>query len=114
MAAAQQQSGWMQGVVKNVPSGDRITIMGVAAKGQTIPPEKEISLAFVTAPRLASARAPEKEEEAFAWQSREYLRRRCIAQRITFRIDYRVDSINREFGTVYVGSENVGVEMTTR
>ena len=74
-------TGWLRGVVKHVPSGDRVVIMGVA-KGGAIPPEKEIALAYVTAPRLARTRGDELKsgDEACAWDSREWLRKRCIGQ----------------------------------
>ena len=35
-------------------------------------------------------------------------------QSIVFKIDYKVDSINREFGTVFVGSENVSLAMVKK
>ena len=69
-------SGWLRGIVKNVPSGDRLIIMGVTRGGQ-IPPEKEILLAYVTAPRLGRK---DSKEEAYAWDSREWLRKKCIGQ----------------------------------
>ena len=111
MAAAPQQNGsggWMHGVVKHVPSGDRLTIMGVASRGPA--PERDVSLAHVTAPRLGSPKS-DREEEPLSWECREHLRRRCIGQRIVFRVDYRVESIGRDFGTVYVGGADVALEM---
>ena len=77
-------TGWLRGVVKHVFSGDRVVIMGVA-KGGAIPPEKEIALAYVTAPRLARTRGDELKsgDEACAWDAREWLRKRCIGQVMT-------------------------------
>lgn len=30
-----------------------------------------------------------------------------VAQEITFKVDYKVEAIGREFGSVYLGSENL-------
>ena len=43
-------SGWLKGTVKSVTSGDTLTIMGVA-RGAA-PPEKQITLSSLKAPRL--------------------------------------------------------------
>ena len=40
-------------------------------------------------------------DEPHAWASREYLRKNLIGKPVTFRIDYRVDSLNRSFATVF-------------
>ncbi|KAH9309743.1 hypothetical protein KI387_037654, partial [Taxus chinensis] len=47
------------------------------------------------------------EDEPFAWQSREFLRKLCIGKEVTFRVDYTVPTINREFGSVFIGDKNV-------
>ena len=48
-------------------------------------------------------------DEPFAWDSREFLRKRLVGRRIKFRVEYVVSSIGREFGTIYVGDENVSL-----
>lgn len=78
-------------------------------------------------------------DEPFAWDSREYLRKLCIgkvlipsvlcnyllitlasfgsyscvtvvvAQEVTFKVDYTVPSIGREFGSVFLGDKNVAM-----
>ena len=46
----------------------------------------------------------------FAFESRERLRRTLIGKTVTFRVEYKVDSINREFGVVFTESgENVSL-----
>lgn len=50
-------------------------------------------------------------DEPFAWDSREYLRKMCVGKEVTFKVDYVVPSINREFGTVIMGGVNVGYEV---
>ncbi|KAJ3678211.1 hypothetical protein LUZ60_002014 [Juncus effusus] len=95
-------TGWLRGRVKAVPSGDSLVIMGnIKAE---IPPEKTITLSSLMAPRLARRGGI---DEPFAWDSREYLRNLCIGKEVTFKVDYTVPSIGREFGTVFLADNNV-------
>ncbi|KAI6675772.1 hypothetical protein NL676_003678 [Syzygium grande] len=48
-------------------------------------------------------------DEPFAWDSREYLRKLCIGKEVTFKVDYTVPSIGREFGSVFLGDKNVAM-----
>lgn len=102
MASTAPASGWLRGKVKAVPSGDSLLIMG-SAKTE-LPPEKTITLASIIAPKLARRGT---EDEPFAWQSRDFLRKLCIGKEVTFRVEYTVPSINREFGSVFLGDKNV-------
>ncbi|KAL3655116.1 Translin-1 [Castilleja foliolosa] len=104
MASTAGATGWLRGTVKAVPSGDSLVIMG-NSKAE-IPPEKTITLSSLMAPKLASRRGG---DEPFAWESREYLRKLCIGKEVTFRVDYTVPSINREFGSVFLGDKNVAL-----
>lgn len=102
MASAPAVTGWLRGKVKAVPSGDCMVIMG-STKAE-IPPEKTITLSSLTAPRLARRGGL---DEPFAWDSREFLRNLCIGKEVTFRVEYTVPSIGREFGSVFLGDQNV-------
>ncbi|XP_068666121.1 ribonuclease TUDOR 1-like [Aristolochia californica] len=102
MASAGGATGWLKGKVKAVPSGDCLVIMGITKA--EIPPEKTITLSSLVAPRLARRGGI---DEPFAWESREYLRNLCIGKEVSFRVDYTVPSIGREFGTVYLGDKNI-------
>ncbi|KAL6003572.1 Translin-1 [Asimina triloba] len=104
MASAAGATGWLRGRVKAVPSGDCLVIMG-STKAE-IPPEKSITLSSLIAPRLARRAGV---DEPFAWESREYLRKKCIGKEVTFKVDYTVPSIGREFGSVFLGDENVAM-----
>ncbi|KAK2974139.1 hypothetical protein RJ640_021430, partial [Escallonia rubra] len=95
---------WLRGKVKAVASGDSLLIMG-SSKAE-IPPEKTITLSSLIAPRLARRGGI---DEPFAWHSREYLRKLCIGKDVTFRVDYTVQSIGREFGSVFLGDKNVAL-----
>ncbi|CAN4088653.1 unnamed protein product [Withania somnifera] len=97
-------TGWLKGRVKAVPSGDSLVIMG-SSKAE-IPPEKSITLASLMAPRLARRGGV---DEPFAWQSRDFLRKLCIGKEVTFKVEYTVPSIGRDYGTVFLGDENVSM-----
>lgn len=90
--------------MKAVPSGDCLVIMAMTNNNNGIPPEKTITLASLIAPRLARKGGV---DEPFAWDSREYLRKLCIGKEVTFKVDYTVPSIGREFGSVFLGDKNV-------
>ncbi|XP_028103058.1 ribonuclease TUDOR 2-like [Camellia sinensis] len=104
MASTAGTTGWLRGKVKVVPSGDSLVIMG-STKAE-IPPEKTITLSSLIAPRLARRGGI---DESFAWESREYLRKLCIGKDVTFRVDYTVPAIGREFGSVFLGDKNVSL-----
>eukprot|EP00897_Mesotaenium_endlicherianum_P003964 jgi/Mesen1/3596/ME000020S03125 len=101
-------TGWLRGVVKSVPSGDSLTIMGLVKSGP--PPEKTITLSSLIAPKLARR---DTRDEPFAWNSREYLRKKCIGKEVTFKVDYVVPSINREFGSVFLGDTNLAIAVVS-
>ncbi|KAH7296655.1 hypothetical protein KP509_26G032900 [Ceratopteris richardii] len=97
---------WLKGTVKAVPSGDSLVIMGNVASGP--PPEKTITLSSLIAPRLARRGT---QDEPFAWDSREFLRKRSIGKEVIFKVDYVVSTINREFGSVFIGEKNLALEV---
>ncbi|KAJ0973495.1 hypothetical protein J5N97_021454 [Dioscorea zingiberensis] len=103
-SAPVSSSGWLKGKVKAVPSGDCLVIMGLSKS--EIPPEKTITLSSLIAPRLARRGIA---DEPFAWDSREFLRKLCLGKEVTFRVDYTVPSIGRDFGSVYLGDKNVAM-----
>ncbi|KAI7985370.1 Ribonuclease TUDOR 1 [Camellia lanceoleosa] len=92
------------GKVKTVPSGDSLVIIG-STKAE-IPPGKTITLSSLIARRLARRCGVAK---PFAWESREYLRKLCMGNDVTFKVDYIVPSIGQEFGFVFLGDKNVAL-----
>jgi staphylococcal nuclease domain-containing protein 1 len=76
--------------------------------GSGPPQEITITLASLQAPRVS--RGPQQStEDAFAWESREFLRKLCIGKTVSFKVIYCVANINRTFGDVYflnVGDES--------
>ncbi|XP_077975644.1 staphylococcal nuclease domain-containing protein 1-like [Styela clava] len=100
-----------RGIVKQVLSGDAIIVRGQPKGGP--PPEKQINLSNITAPKLARRANPNVAEsvttndEAFAWQAREFLRKKLIGREVFFTIEY-APSADRCYGTVYLGKDNTG------
>eukprot|EP00126_Sphaerothecum_destruens_P001098 Sdes_comp13159_c0_seq2m3074 len=98
--------------VKSVVSGDTVVLRGRPQNGP--PKEKIFSLAGVTAPRLGRKANADgsgaTEDEPWAWQSREYLRKKIIGMEVKFSVEYQVPS-GREFGQLWVGKENVAKYM---
>ncbi|MEW5304675.1 MAG: hypothetical protein WDW36_007269 [Sanguina aurantia] len=105
-------AGWLRGTVKEVNTGDTITIVGTSKI--VPPPEKRITLSSLIAPKLGK-RDGSVRDEPFAFQSREYLRKKLIGQSVVFKIDYVVEQLgNREFGSVFLNEkENVAVAVVT-
>lgn len=50
-------------------------------------------------------------DEPWAWQSREYLRKKVIGKAVVFKVDYAVPSINREFGSVFMDDTNLALDV---
>ncbi|CAI5724755.1 unnamed protein product [Peronospora farinosa] len=92
--------------VKAVLSGDTLVLMGTATNGP--PPELMLTLSSLQAPRLA--RSPEQINEPYAWASREHLRKLCVGKVVRFQVEYRISSISRDFGSVWLPINSRGVE----
>ncbi|KAF0753464.1 hypothetical protein AaE_005697, partial [Aphanomyces astaci] len=92
--------------VKAVISGDTVVLVG-AASSNGPPPEIMLTLSSLQAPKLA--RTAEQTDEPYAFASREFLRKLLIGKPVRFKVDYRVSVINRDFGSVYLNGENVGL-----
>ncbi|ONI07776.1 hypothetical protein PRUPE_5G139000 [Prunus persica] len=99
-------TGWYRGRVKAVPSGDSLVIMALTANKAGPPPERTITLSSLMAPKLARRTT---KDEPFAWDSREFLRKLCLGKEVAFKVDYIVQQIGREFGSVFLGDKNVAM-----
>uniref|UniRef100_A0A1J3DI37 Ribonuclease n=1 Tax=Noccaea caerulescens TaxID=107243 RepID=A0A1J3DI37_NOCCA len=105
-SAAATENQWLKGRVKAVTSGDCLVITALTHNRAGPPPEKTITLSSLMAPKLA--RRGGVDDDAFAWEAREFLRKLCIGKEVTFKVDYKVEAIaGREFGSVYLGNENL-------
>ncbi|XP_074374885.1 ribonuclease TUDOR 1-like isoform X2 [Apium graveolens] len=97
----------LRGIVKAVPSGDTLVIMELGNTTSEIPPERTVILSSLMAPRLARRGGKQTTDEPFAWQSREFLRKLCIGKVVSFQIDYTLQPGGLEFGTVFLGNNNI-------
>uniref|UniRef100_A0A646QDV8 Staphylococcal nuclease domain-containing protein 1 n=1 Tax=Hemiscolopendra marginata TaxID=943146 RepID=A0A646QDV8_9MYRI len=108
MSAVPSNSSPQRGIVKQVLSGDTVIIRGVPKAGP--PPEKSVSLSHITAPRLgrrpANSSAPEIKDEPYAWEAREFLRKKLIGQEVTFVIE--TTSTARNYGYIFLGKDTSG------
>lgn len=94
--AAAGPGAWSAGVVKAVLSGDQLVVVGGGGG------ERTVTLAGLSAPRQARRDDPNGRDEPYAWQSRDFLRQRCIGQPVTFRVEFSVAA--REFCTIFVSA----------
>lgn len=101
-----------RGIVKQVLSGDAVIIRGTAGAP---PPEKQVGFSSIKAPKLARravSNAPETKDEPYAWEAREFLRKKLIGEEVWFTTEKSPNS-NRVYGTVFVGKDfNTAENMT--
>ncbi|KAI8374206.1 uncharacterized protein BYT42DRAFT_575441 [Radiomyces spectabilis] len=92
-------------VVKNVLSGDTVILRGNPRAGGP-PPERLLALSNVQAPRLGNTN---RDDEPFAFGSREFLRRLLVGKEVTFVPEYTVTTTNppREYGSIWINGSNV-------
>ncbi|XP_034937928.1 staphylococcal nuclease domain-containing protein 1 [Chelonus insularis] len=96
------------GIVKLIVSGDTITIRGVPRGGP--PPEKTITLSNINAPKLGrrgNTNGDEVKDEPWAWEAREFLRKKLIAQEVVFTEEKSV-SATKVYGSVWLGKDKNG------
>lgn len=100
-----------QAIVKSIVSGDTLL---VKSKTRSTRPdengEQRISLSSISAPKLA--RPPTDNEgtgaspdEPYAFECREYLRKKLVGREISYTVDFQVPQSNRLMCSVYVGSD---------
>lgn len=109
MSAPQAQVKSRNGVVKQVISGDTIVIRGQPMGGP--PPEVTITLCNITAPKLERWKGndsmDESKDEPYAWEAREFLRKKLIGQDVSFVTEKSVNT-NRTYGIVWLGKDRNG------
>lgn len=52
--------------------------------------------------------ADETKDEPYAWEAREFLRKKLVGKEVVFTVEYKVPSTGREYGFLYLGK---GIEM---
>ncbi|CAH1799685.1 unnamed protein product [Owenia fusiformis] len=114
----------LRGIVKQIQSGDAVVVRGQPKGGP--PLEKTICLSNVTAPRLARRANPnlkesvETKDEPWAWEAREFMRKKLIGKEVSFTIEYsppgtssrEFGTASREYGCIYAGKDTTCENMT--
>jgi len=98
-----------RGVVKQILSGDNILIRGQPKGGP--PPERQLALSNIVAPRLARRAVGESDatvDEPYAWECREFLRKKLIGKDVQFSVEYKVPGSGKEYGSIFVKSPVTG------
>ena len=90
--------------MKAVLCGDTVVVLGNSAPG-TKPPELQMSLASLQAPRIS--RHPNATDEEFGWASREFLRTLVIGKAVKFEVEYSNTS-GRKFGALWLHAPAAG------
>nr|CAD7596915.1 unnamed protein product [Timema genevievae] len=96
-----------------VLSGDSVIIRGVPKGGP--PPEKQINLSNITAPKLARraiGNSEETKDEPYAWEAREFLRKKIIGEDVLFTVE-KPPNTTREYGVIYIGKDIATAENLT-
>ena len=104
-------SGWLRGVIKEVPSGDCVVVVssaqatyaGIQPQATQLRQEKRLILSGISAPRVGR-RDGSTQDEQWAWASRENLRKRLVGNNVVFRVDDVIQDKNLEFSTVFDSS----------
>ncbi|KAK7868266.1 hypothetical protein R5R35_000663 [Gryllus longicercus] len=106
MSTPQQQPKVNRGIVKQILSGDSLIIRGQPKGGP--PPEKQINLSYITAPKLARRPGPGggeiSKDEPYAWEAREFLRKKLVGEEVLFTLENSPNT-TREYGSVYLGKD---------
>jgi staphylococcal nuclease domain-containing protein 1 len=95
----------LEALVKAVLSGDTIVVVHPTK----LPPvEKTITIAGISAPRFARK---EKEEEPYAFASREFLRKKCIGKLVKISVLQTNIQTKRDYCIVKADNEDLGLLM---
>ncbi|XP_050360776.1 staphylococcal nuclease domain-containing protein 1 [Nymphalis io] len=115
MSATAPTPAYKIGIVKQVLSGDTVVIRKQPQGGP--PPEKVIALSGITAPKLARQRTAnndnETKDEPFAWEAREFLRKKLVGKEVIFTAEKPPNSATREYGSVWAGKDPTKSENMT-
>ena len=98
-------SKFTKALVKGVQSGDCLLLSGKIPKNGDVPEELTLYLTGVQAPHCGNSQKPE--EEAYAWESRDYLRKKLAGKVVTYKVDFKVNE--RSCGQVVLDDVNIAV-----
>lgn len=96
-------------IVKSIFSGDTLLIKPLSRQSTSNESER-ISLNYITAPKLArppndaSSTGPTT-DEPYAFECREFLRKKLVGREICYTVDFLIPQSNRSMCTVYLGKD---------
>jgi staphylococcal nuclease domain-containing protein 1 len=97
-----------EALVKGVLNGDCVILSGKMKKNsEEAPEEKIVYLSLISAPR--SGNSNNLEEEAFAWESRDFLRQKLVGKVVKYFTDYR--SNDKNYGQLIMDGVNINLEL---
>lgn len=96
-------------IVKSIFSGDTLVIKPLT-RTSTNETEQRISLNYIVAPKLArppteAGAGGSSVDEPYAFETREFLRKKLVGREICYTIDFQIPQSNRLMCTVYLGKD---------
>ena len=109
MSSQQSSSAVHRAIVKSIFSGDTLIIKPLT-RSPANENEQRISLNYITAPKLArppmdAGAGVASMDEPYAFETREYLRKKLVGREISYTIDFQIPQSHRSMCTVYVGKD---------
>jgi staphylococcal nuclease domain-containing protein 1 len=110
MTNQQSSSTVHHAIVKSIFSGDTLVIKPLT-RSSANETEQRISLNYITAPKLArpptdtGAAGGSSVDEPYAFETREFLRKKLVGREICYTIDFTIPQSNRLMCTVYLGKD---------
>ncbi|CAF2622375.1 unnamed protein product [Rotaria sp. Silwood2] len=96
-------------IVKSIFSGDTLVIKPLT-RSSANENEQRISFNYITAPKLArpptdTGAGGSTVDEPYAFETREFLRKKLVGREICYTIDFQIPQSNRLMCTVYLGKD---------
>eukprot|EP01117_Protostelium_nocturnum_P000963 TRINITY_DN11291_c0_g1_i1.p1 TRINITY_DN11291_c0_g1~~TRINITY_DN11291_c0_g1_i1.p1 ORF type:complete len:937 (+),score=382.46 TRINITY_DN11291_c0_g1_i1:147-2957(+) len=105
-----------RGVVKAVTSGDTVLVIHIEKNQQGPPLERELTLTNISAPKLGRRKTTRnqdgttsvsvQEDAPYAWQSREFLRKKLVGNQVSYTVETKDPKSGREYAVVYLTQGN--------
>ena len=98
-------------IVKSIFSGDTLVVKPLSrSSAPSSESEKRICLNYINAPKLArpptdSGAGGASVDEPYAFETREFLRKKLVGREISYTIDFVIPQSNRSMCTVYLGKD---------
>ncbi|CAF1408479.1 unnamed protein product [Rotaria magnacalcarata] len=109
MTNQQSSAAVHHAIVKSIFSGDTLVIKQVT-RSPANETEQRISLNYITAPKLArpptdNGSVGSSADEPYAFETREFLRKKLVGREICYTVDFQIPQSNRSMCTVYLGKD---------